>query len=42
MHGIDPSDIDLMTEKVSALPIINSYLERLDISGLLSGRMESS
>jgi hypothetical protein len=42
MHGIDPSDIDLMTEKVSALPIINSYLERLYISGLLSGRMESS
>jgi hypothetical protein len=42
MHGIGPSDIDLMTEKVSALPIINSYLERLDISGLMSGRMESS
>ena len=42
MHDLDPSDLDLRTEKVSALPIINSYLERLDISGLLSGRMESS
>ncbi|MCL5989042.1 MAG: IS1634 family transposase [Candidatus Thermoplasmatota archaeon] len=42
MHDVDPSDLDLRTEKVSALPIINSYLERLDISGLLSGRMESS
>jgi transposase len=42
MHNVDPSDIDLRTEKVSALPIINSYLGRLDISGLLSGRMESS
>ncbi|MCL4421000.1 MAG: hypothetical protein M1477_04860 [Candidatus Thermoplasmatota archaeon] len=42
MHDVDPSDLDLRTEKVSALPIINSYLERLDISGLLSGRMESA
>ena len=42
MHDVDPSDIDLRTEKVSALPIINSYLERLDISGLLSGRIDSS
>jgi len=41
MHDVDPSDIDLRTEKVSALPIINSYLGRLDISGLLFGRIES-
>ena len=42
MHDVDPSDVDLITEKVSAIPIINSYLERLDISGLLSGRIEST
>ena len=35
-------DLDLRTEKISALPIMNSYLERLDISGLLSGRLEPS
>jgi len=42
MHDVDPSDVDLITENVSAIPIINSYLEKLDISGLLSGRIEST
>ena len=42
MPEVDPSDLDIRTEKVSALPVINSYLERLDVSGILSGRIESS
>ena len=42
MHDVDPSDLDLRTEKISALPIINSYLEKLGIAGMLSERIESS
>jgi transposase len=42
MHDVDPSDLDLITEKISGLPIVNAYIERLGISGILSGRVESS
>lgn len=41
MTGIDPSDLDLRTEKISALPIVNRYLERLGIGKMFLDRMES-
>lgn len=41
MTGIDPSDLDLRTEKISALPIVNRYLERLGIEKMFLNRMES-
>jgi len=42
MNEIDPSSLDLRTGKISSLPIVNSYLEKCGIAGMLSERMESS
>lgn len=37
---LNPSRIDLKTERISALPIINEYMEKLRIGEMLSGRIE--
>ena len=42
MHDADSSDLDIRTERISALPVINAYIERLGISGILSERIQSS
>lgn len=42
MPEVKPSDIDLRTEKISALPIVNSYMERIGVLAILSGRIEQS
>ena len=36
----EPSDLDLQTEKISAIPIINRYLKRMGIEDLISGRID--
>ena len=40
MDGLKPSDLDLQTEKISAIPIINHYLKRMGIEDLISGRID--
>lgn len=38
----DPGSMDLRSERIAALPIVNAYLEKLGIADMLSERMESS
>ena len=40
MDGLKPSDLDLQTVKISAIPIINHYLKRMGIEDLISGRID--
>ncbi len=40
MDGLKPSDLDLQTEKISAIPIINHYLKRMGIEDMISGRID--
>ena len=41
MTGIDPSDLDLRTEKISALPFVNRFREWLGIGKMFLDWMES-
>jgi|AADL01.1.fsa_nt_gi hypothetical protein len=40
MDGLKPSDLDLRTWKLSAIPIINHYLKRMGIEDLISSRID--
>ena len=42
MVGVDPGSMNLKSEKIAALPIVNAYLRKLGIAEMLSERVESS